>query len=194
MILLIDNYDSFTYNVFQLAGAFRPDIRVIRNDAITVEEIRELSPSHLIISPGPGFPSSAGVSIEAIRAFTGRIPILGICLGHQGIYEAFGGRIVHAPELVHGKSREVRIRKGPDKRPLCPLFEGLPDTIRVARYHSLCADPSTLPDSLLVTADAPDETVMGLMHKEAPVYGVQFHPESILTEYGDVIMRNFLSV
>ncbi len=194
MILLIDNFDSFTYNVFQLAGGINPDIRVVRNNAITIEEIEALPVSHIIISPGPGFPISAGISIPVIKHFAGKIPLLGICLGHQSIFEAFGGTIIHAPELVHGKRRSVNIRKDSSGKPVCPLFEGLPDSINVARYHSLCADPSTTPDGLLVTADSPDETVMGLMHKEFPVYGVQFHPESILTEYGDVIMRNFLAI
>ncbi len=194
MILLIDNFDSFTYNVYQLAGAVNPDIRVVRNNAITIDEISELNPSHIIVSPGPGFPASAGISIDAIRAFAGKIPILGICLGHQAIFEAFGGTVVHAPELVHGKKRPVQFVKTSSGEMLCTLFKGLPDTIGVARYHSLAADPATTPDCLLVTATAPDETVMGIMHKDYPVFGVQFHPESILTDAGSVIMENFLKI
>lgn len=194
MILLIDNFDSFTYNVYQLTGQINPDIRVVRNNAITLSEIEALAPTQIIVSPGPGFPVTAGISIPAIRHFAGRIPILGICLGHQAIIEAFGGVIVHAPELVHGKRRPVRIIMGHDgQKPLCPLFEGLPDTFSVARYHSLAADPAKIPDCLKITATAPDDTVMGIMHSSYPVYGVQFHPESILTEYGQKIMENFLA-
>jgi len=193
MILLIDNFDSFTYNVYQLVGQINPDVRVERNNAVTISDIEALAPTHIIISPGPGFPVTAGISIPAIRYFAGKIPILGICLGHQAIAEAFGAVIIHAPELVHGKKRPVRIiRDDAGQNPLCPLFEGLPETLEVARYHSLSADPATIPDCLLVTATAPDDTVMGLMHRDYPVYGVQFHPESILTEYGRQMMENFL--
>ena len=194
MILLIDNFDSFTYNVYQLAGGINPDICVVRNNAITIDEIEKLPVSHIIISPGPGFPVSAGISIPVIKHFARKVPLLGICLGHQSIFEAFGGTIIHAPELVHGKRRRVNIRKDSTGKVLCPIFEGLPDTVEVARYHSLCADPTTIPDCLSITADAPDETVMGLMHKEYPVFGVQFHPESILTEHGEIMMRNFLTI
>lgn len=192
MILLIDNYDSFVYNVYQLVGTISPDIRVIRNDAITIEQIRSQAPSHIIISPGPGYPRDAGISIDIIRAFAGKIPILGICLGHQAIIEAFGGTIIHAPELVHGKKRPVRIFKDHDSRALCPLFDDLPETIEAARYHSLAGDPSAMPDELIVTALAPDGTIMGVMHRKHPVYGIQFHPESILTDVGEPIMRRFL--
>jgi len=193
MILLIDNFDSFTYNVYQLVGQINPDVRVERNNAVTISDIEAFAPTHIIISPGPGFPVTAGISIPAIRYFAGKIPILGICLGHQAIAEAFGAVIIHAPELVHGKKRPVRIiRDDAGQKPLCPLFEGLPETLEVARYHSLSADPATIPDCLLVTATAPDDTVMGLMHRDYPVYGVQFHPESILTEYGRQMMENFL--
>ena len=193
MILLIDNFDSFTYNVYQLAGRINPDIRVVRNNAVTLSDIEDLAPTHIIISPGPGFPVTAGISIPAIRHFAGRVPILGICLGHQALVEAFGGVIIHAPELVHGKKRPVRILADDSGiNPLCPLFDGLPDTFEVARYHSLAADPASIPDCLLLTATAPDDTVMGVMHRDFPVYGVQFHPESILTEYGQMIMTNFL--
>jgi anthranilate synthase component 2 len=193
MILLIDNFDSFTYNVYQLVGQINPDILVMRNNAVSIKNIEKLAPSHIIISPGPGFPVTAGISIPAIRAFAGKIPILGICLGHQAIIEAFGGVIIHAPELVHGKKRSVRIlTDNSGQQPICPIFRGLPENIDVARYHSLSADPNSMPDSLIVTATAPDDTIMGVMHREHAVYGVQFHPESILTEKGDIIMKNFL--
>ncbi len=224
MILLIDNFDSFTYNVYQLVGQINPDIRVVRNNAVTLEDIEALAPTHIIISPGPGFPVTAGISIPAIRHFAGKIPILGICLGHQAIVEAFGGVIIHAPELVHGKKKSIQIVQTSDNakgtpdasnianasgtsgasiesgtsgasgtRPLCALFKGLPETFEVARYHSLAAEPQTIPDCLAITAVSPDGTVMGVMHREYPVYGVQFHPESILTEHGIEIMENFLA-
>jgi anthranilate synthase/aminodeoxychorismate synthase-like glutamine amidotransferase len=192
MILLIDNYDSFVYNVYQLVGAIDPNIRVVRNDAITLEETRSLAPSHIIISPGPGYPKDAGISIDMIRTFSGKIPILGICLGHQAIIEAFGGTIIHAPELVHGKKRPVRILKDTNGRALCPLFVDLPEEVEAARYHSLAGDPSVMPEELTVTALAPDGTIMGVMHRKHPVYGIQFHPESILTDVGEPIMRRFL--
>ena len=193
MILLIDNYDSFVYNVYQLVGLFNPDIHVVRNDAITLQEIEALAPSHIIISPGPGYPKSAGISIDIISHFTGKIPILGICLGHQAIIEAFGGTIIHASELVHGKKRQVKILTHKNStEPLCPLFNSLPQTLNVARYHSLAGDPQQMPSTLLVTAISPDGTIMGVMHKEAPTFGIQFHPESILTEGGYTIMKNFL--
>lgn len=192
MILLIDNYDSFVYNVYQLVGSIDPNIRVVRNDAITLEETRSLAPSHIIISPGPGYPKDAGISIDMIRTFSGKIPILGICLGHQAIIEAFGGTIIHAPELVHGKKRPVRILKDTNGRALCPLFVDLPEEVEAARYHSLAGDPSVMPEELTVTALAPDGTIMGVMHRKHPVYGIQFHPESILTDVGEPIMRRFL--
>ena len=193
MILLIDNYDSFVYNVYQLVGLINPDIKVFRNDAITLQEIEALAPSHIIISPGPGYPKSAGISIDIISHFTGKIPILGICLGHQAIIEAFGGTIIHAPELVHGKKRQVNILTHENiSEPICPLFQGLPPVIEVARYHSLAGDPQSIPSDLEVTALAPDGTIMGVMHKKAPTYGIQFHPESILTDDGYAIMKNFL--
>ena len=195
MILLIDNFDSFTYNVYQLVGQINPDIRVVRNNALTLSDIEKLSPTHIIISPGPGFPVTAGISIPAIKAFAGKIPIMGICLGHQAIIEAFGGVIIHAPELVHGKKRAVHIlQDASGEKPICPIFRRLPQTIDVARYHSLSADPDTIPKCLIVTATAPDDTIMGVMHREYPVYGVQFHPESVLTEHGKIIMQNFLGV
>lgn len=193
MILLIDNYDSFVYNVYQLVGQINPDIKVVRNDAVTLQEIEALSPSHIIISPGPGYPCSAGISIDTILRFTGKIPLLGICLGHQAIIEAFGGTIIHAPELVHGKKRQVNILpRENSSEPVCPLFKGLPPAVEVARYHSLAGDPQLIPSDLVITALAPDGTIMGVMHKTAPTYGIQFHPESILTDCGDTIMKNFL--
>lgn len=193
MILLIDNYDSFVYNVYQLVGSINPDIKVIRNDALNVEEIESLAPTHIIISPGPGYPCDAGVSIELIRRLASKIPILGICLGHQAIVEAFGGEIVHANELVHGKKRPVNILSDSDTgESLSPLFAGLPSIIEVARYHSLAANAEKMPEELIVTALAPDQTIMAVRHKQYPVFGIQFHPESILTTVGASIMKNFL--
>lgn len=194
MILLIDNYDSFVYNVYQLVGSIDPNIKVIRNDALSIEDIEALSPSHIIISPGPGYPRDAGVSIDLIKRLSAKIPILGICLGHQAIVEAFGGEIIHALELVHGKKRPVHILMDEERaESLCPLFHGLPEIIEVARYHSLAANTQKMPDELVVTALAPDQTIMAVHHKTAPVFGIQFHPESILTTVGETIMRNFLS-
>lgn len=188
MILLIDNYDSFTYNVYQMVGCLNTGIMVRRNDAITCDEIEKLKPSHIIISPGPGFPSSAGVSIDVIRRFGGIIPILGICLGHQAIAQAYGGKIVHAPALMHGKSSEITVDTD------CPLFVGLSSKMTVARYHSLIAEHITLPDCLKITAQTDDGLIMAVSHKGYPVYGVQFHPESILTQDGEQIFKNFLQL
>ncbi len=186
MILMIDNYDSFTYNLYQQIGSLYPDIKVIRNDEITVEDIAALKPEALIISPGPGYPADAGISVEAIKRFSGEIPILGICLGHQAIAEAFGGKIVRAKTPMHGKGTEISVNTD------CPIFAGLPDRITAARYHSLVADSITLPVCLRVTATDGDGQIMALRHKEHPTYGVQFHPESILTEYGSSIVSSFL--
>lgn len=187
MILLIDNYDSFSYNLYQLVGKFRPDVRVVRNDAVDVAEIRALSPSHLILSPGPGRPADAGVCVEAVRALAGEIPILGVCLGHQAICEAFGASVSYAGRLMHGKQSTAALHAG------CPLFRGLPDAIPVARYHSLSAVEETLPPCLEVTARAADDgEIMALKHRSYPVYGLQFHPESILTPDGEQILKNFL--
>lgn len=188
MILLIDNYDSFSYNLYQLVGSIRPDIRVVRNDELTVEEIRALKPTHLILSPGPGRPAEAGICEEAVRSLAGEVPILGVCLGHQAIFEAFGGSITYAKELMHGKQSRVRVDLS------CPLFRGLEEVIPAARYHSLAAEESTLPECLRITARTEDGEVMGVMHREYPVYGVQFHPESILTPQGSRILNNFLSI
>ena len=191
MIAIIDNYDSFTYNLYQMIGEVlggSGDLRVFRNDAITVDALVELRPSHLVNSPGPGYPRDAGVSMEAVRRLGGSIPILGVCLGHQAICEAYGGRIAHARALMHGKSSPIRV-VAPD-----PLFAGLPQTMTVGRYHSLAADPASLPAELLVTAISDDEEIQAVRHRSLPVSGVQFHPESILTPCGRTILANFLAV
>ncbi|MDR3282882.1 MAG: aminodeoxychorismate/anthranilate synthase component II [Candidatus Methanoplasma sp.] len=186
MILLIDNYDSFSYNLFQLAGSIRPDVKVVRNDEVTVEKIKSLDPGHIVISPGPGRPEDAGVCVEAVKSFAGRVPILGVCLGHQAICEAFGTPVTYAKAQMHGKTSEVRIMKGN------PIFEKLPDTITVGRYHSLAADSDNISDSLRVIGRTDDGEVMAVCHRLHKVYGLQFHPESILTPDGETIMRNFL--
>ena len=186
MILLIDNYDSFSYNLYQLIGGINPDIRVIRNDEMTVDEIRALAPSHLILSPGPGRPADAGVCERAAVELAGAFPILGVCLGHQAICEAFGGEVSYAKRLMHGKQSRISLDAE------CALFKGLPETIPAARYHSLAAPEAKLPECLKVTARTEDGEVMAVAHREYPVYGLQFHPESILTPDGPVILRNFL--
>jgi len=186
MILLIDNYDSFTYNLYQYVGELDPDIEVCRNDSLTVDEVAAKKPSHIIISPGPGYPASAGISIETVRRLGDRIPILGVCLGHQGIGEAYGGKVVRAPQLVHGKASEIELLPG------CALFDGLPPKIMAARYHSLIVERETLPDVLQITALTQAGEIMGLKHKKYNVFGIQFHPESILTVEGKSILRNFL--
>lgn len=187
MILLIDNYDSFSYNVYQLVGSINPDMKVIRNDEMTVEEIEAMKPSHIILSPGPGRPADAGICEEVIRHFQGRIPILGICLGHQAICEVYGAAITYARELMHGKQSIASLDNS------SKLFAGMKKQITVARYHSLAAAPDTLPDCLRVTATTQDGEIMAVQHREYPVYGVQFHPESVLTPEGKAIMENFLS-
>lgn len=186
MILLIDNYDSFSYNLYQLVGALRPDIRVIRNDEMAVEDIRALNPERIILSPGPGRPEQAGITMEVVTALGRDIPILGVCLGHQAICAAFGATITYARELMHGKQSELRI--DPD----CPLFRGCEEPVLVARYHSLAADPGTLPHCLKVIARTADGEIMAVQHREYPIYGVQFHPESILTPDGNTMLRNFI--
>lgn len=187
-ILIIDNYDSFTYNLFQYIGEISPDIEVYRNDKITVEEIREKDPSHIVISPGPGFPKNAGISIDLIRTLGEYIPVLGVCLGHQAIGEAFGGKVVHAKELMHGKASDVEIDRE------CEIFRTLPDKVMVGRYHSLIVQKDGLPDSLRVTASTPNGEIMALKHVSYPVFGIQFHPESILTPEGKEILRNFINI
>jgi anthranilate synthase component II len=186
MILLIDNYDSFSYNLYQAVGTLNPDIRVIRNDALTIPEIAALHPEKIILSPGPGYPKDAGVCLEAVTALGPNIPILGVCLGHQGICQAFGATIGHAKQLMHGKQSRVRLDTS------SPLFQGLPETILVARYHSLAAVPETMPECLAVTAQTEDGEIMAVQHKEYPIFGVQFHPESIMTPEGPQIIKNFL--
>lgn len=188
MILMIDNYDSFTYNLYQDIGVLNPDIKVFRNDAITIEKINVLSPSHIILSPGPKTPKDAGICKALIQSFSGRIPILGVCLGHQAICETFGGKIVLASHPVHGKSDLAQLDLS------CPVFKGLKEQITVGRYHSLCADPATLPSVLRVTARTPDGCIMAVAHERFPVFGLQFHPESVLTPEGTTIIRNFLNL
>jgi anthranilate synthase/aminodeoxychorismate synthase-like glutamine amidotransferase len=184
-MLLVDNYDSFTYNLVQAFAAHGADVMVYRNDAISVNEGLALAPTHLVISPGPGRPENAGVSVEMIGAFAGRVPILGVCLGHQSIVQQQGGKIVRAERLMHGKTSMV----SHDGR---TIFEGLPDPFEVGRYHSLCAEEVSLPDSLQVTAQTDRGEIMGVRHKTLPVEGVQFHPESVLTPEGDRLMVNFM--
>lgn len=188
MILLIDNYDSFSYNLYQLIGSLEPDIRVIRNDAMTVEKIAALNPAGIILSPGPGRPEDAGVCIKVVRQLGGRFPILGVCLGHQAICEAFGATVTFAKELMHGKQSMAELDTA------TPLFAGLPPQVPVARYHSLAADPDTIPACLQVTARVANGEVMAVQHTTHPIFGVQFHPESIMTPDGPVILKNFIEL
>ena len=192
MLLMIDNYDSFTYNLVQYFGELGAEVRVFRNDEITVDGIRALQPDQLVLSPGPCSPAEAGVCVEAIRAFTGQIPILGVCLGHQAIGAALGGRIVRAKTLMHGKTSVIST----DGR---GVYHALPTEFTVIRYHSLSIERETLPDALEITATADDGEIMGVRHRElastrAPLEGVQFHPESILTEHGHALLKNFLEI
>ena len=186
MIVLIDNYDSFSYNVYQLIGSVEPDIKVVRNDEYTVEEIEAMKPEALILSPGPGKPSDAGICIEAIKYFAGKLPIFGICLGHQAICETYGATITYAKKLMHGKMSVANVDIN------CKLFKGLQKRIEVARYHSLAASEENFPDVLTVIARTDDDEIMAVKHKDYEIYGVQFHPESILTPKGTIILRNFL--
>lgn len=188
MILLIDNYDSFSYNLVQMAGSINPDIRVIRNDAMTVEEVEALAPSHIILSPGPGYPENAGICEDVVRKLAGKIPIMGVCLGHQGICEAYGATIAPAKQLMHGKKSRIRIDN------TSPVFAGLGEEIDAARYHSLIAVEKTIPDCLRVIARAGNGEVMAVQHRQYPLFGLQFHPESILTPQGRRIMQNFLAI
>ena len=187
MILLVDNYDSFSYNLYQLVGKINPDIKVIRNDELNVDEIIELAPSHIIISPGPGKPSDAGVCEELVVKAAGKVPILGVCLGHQAICEAYGAKIVHAKQLMHGKKSVITADKS------CALFKGIDGEFEVARYHSLAADENGFPACLKIAAKTADGEIMAVQHEKYAVYGVQFHPESILTQHGEVMLKNFLS-
>ena len=188
MILIVDNYDSFTHNLYQLIGEINPDIKVVRNDKITIPEIEALNPDHIIISPGPGNPQQAGICLEVIKQLSGKYPILGVCLGHQAIGEAFGGKVVHAPEIVHGKSDRVYILKDN------PLLAGMENGCQAARYHSLIVEPETLPDCLEIIAETEKQEIMALQHNEYSVYGLQFHPECIMTPEGGTILKNFLSL
>ena len=188
MIILIDNYDSFSYNLYQLAGSLYPDIRVVRNDAYTAEELESMNPEAILISPGPGRPEDAGVSIDAIRHFAGKVPILGVCLGHQAICKCFGATVSYAKELVHGKAYGVTLDTE------SPLFHDMPKTIRAARYHSLAAVESTMPECLRITARTKDGEIMAVEHRDYPIYGLQFHPESIMTPEGHKILENFFAI
>ena len=187
MIVLIDNYDSFTYNLVQYFGEMENDIRVFRNDAITVQGVRELKPDHVVVSPGPCTPSEAGISVELIKQVGPEIPTFGVCLGHQSIGAAFGGNIIRAQRVMHGKTSTIT-----HNRQDC--FAGIPSPYTVVRYHSLVIERATLPDVLSVTAESDDGEIMGVRHKTLPVWGVQFHPESIITEHGHDLLRNFLNL
>lgn len=186
MILLIDNYDSFSYNLYQMLGEVNSDIMVVRNDQITLEQMEALQPEALIISPGPGRPQDAGICIKAIQYFANKIPILGVCLGHQAICEAFGATVSYAKTLMHGKTSLVEVSTD------CVLFQGLSKEVTVARYHSLAALPETMPETLVVTAITKEGEIMAVKHRDYPVYGVQFHPESVLTPDGSIMLRNFI--
>jgi len=192
MLLMIDNYDSFTYNLVQYFGELGADVRVHRNDQITVQEMESMQPEHIVISPGPCTPNEAGVSVEAIKYFAGKIPLLGVCLGHQSIGQAFGGKIIHAREIMHGKTSMIHhADQG--------VFKGLNNPFEATRYHSLVIEKSSLPDCLEITAwtesdDGTIDEIMGVRHKELMIEGVQFHPESILTEHGHDMLKNFLDI
>ena len=186
MLLMIDNYDSFTYNLVQYLGELGQDVKVVRNDELSVEEIERLAPERIVLSPGPCTPNEAGVSLEVIRRMAGKVPLLGVCLGHQAIGQAFGGKIVHAKTLMHGKISQIHhANKG--------VFEGLPSPYNATRYHSLAIERASCPPELEVTAWTEDGEIMGVRHRSLPVEGVQFHPESILTEHGHELLRNFLN-
>jgi anthranilate synthase/aminodeoxychorismate synthase-like glutamine amidotransferase len=185
-ILLVDNYDSFTYNLYQYLGELGAEIRVVRNDQLTAEAAVALAPDRIVISPGPGTPDQAGITLDLIRRAAGRIPVLGVCLGHQALGQAFGGRVLRAPKLMHGKTSQVRH----DGR---TVFAGLPDPFVATRYHSLVVARDSVPEALEVSAWTEDGIVMGLRHREHPLEGVQFHPESILTTVGKDLLRNFLA-
>lgn len=186
MIVLIDNYDSFSYNLYQLIGSMEPDIKVIRNDELTLEEIEALHPDRIILSPGPGRPDDAGVCVDAVTYFEGKVPILGVCLGHQSICQAYGAEITYAKQLMHGKQSQIAIDENNE------LFKNLGTHILAARYHSLAAKPESLPECLQVIAKTEDGEIMAVKHKEYETYGVQFHPESVLTPEGKQILKNFL--
>ncbi len=186
MILLIDNYDSFSYNLYQVLGAMYPDIKVIRNDEMTPDQCLALQPKGILLSPGPGRPADAGICIDMVKAAAGRVPVLGVCLGHQSICEAFGAVVSYAKELMHGKQSETELDL------TCPLFDGCPEKTKVGRYHSLAAAEETMPGSLVVTARTRDGEIMAVRHRDHEIYGVQFHPESILTPDGPRMLQNWL--
>lgn len=187
MLLMLDNYDSFTYNLVQYFGELGEDVKVVRNDQMTVEEIAALDPDLICVSPGPCSPAEAGISVELIKHFAGKKPILGVCLGHQSIGAAFGGKIIRAKQIMHGKTSPIT-HTGTD------VFKGLPSPFTVTRYHSLAIKRETLPDCLTVTAETDDGEIMGVAHKTLPIYGVQFHPESVLSEHGHALLKNFLDM
>jgi anthranilate synthase component 2 len=186
MVLMIDNYDSFTYNLVQYLGELGAAVQVVRNDEVTVDEVDQLRPERIVISPGPCSPNEAGISLETIRRLGGVVPLLGVCLGHQAIGQAFGGKVVHAKTLMHGKTSPIHHAGG-------GVFRGLPSPFVATRYHSLAVERESLPDCLEVTAWTEDGEIMGLAHKSLAIEGVQFHPESILTEHGHALLRNFLT-
>jgi len=187
MILIIDNYDSFTYNLYQYVGEVYQNVKVLRNDEFTIEELKKLPLKGIIISPGPGRPENAGLSTKVIKAFEGIIPILGICLGHQAIGYVYGGKVISAPEIKHGKTSII-------KHNCEDLFENIKDNLQVMRYHSLIVENNSLPEVLSITAKTEDGIIMGIKHKEFPIYGLQFHPESIFTEEGKMMIKNFVEV
>lgn len=188
MILLIDNFDSFSYNLYQMVGAINPDIKVVRNDAVTIDKIRQMNPSAIIISPGPGRPEDAGICIEVIKQLKGQYPILGVCLGHQAICAAFGATVTYAKQLMHGKQSVTELDTS------CKLFKGLDSKELVARYHSLAADENTMPEDLEIIAKTDDGEIMGVKAKGMELYGVQFHPESVLTPNGYKMLENFVAI
>ena len=187
MIVLIDNYDSFSYNLYQLLGTIEPDIKVVRNDSVTVEQLESMQPDAIIVSPGPGRPADAGICEDVIKALGPRIPILGVCLGHQAICEAYGATITYAKKLMHGKQSRIRFTAD-------PIFEGLEQNIPVARYHSLAVKSDTLPECLEAIASADDGEIMAVKHREYPTYGLQFHPESVMTPDGMMMLKNFIRI
>jgi para-aminobenzoate synthetase component 2 len=187
MILVIDNYDSFTYNLVQYLGELKHEPVVYRNDKITIEEVVQLKPDHILISPGPCTPNEAGISLEIIEKLAGQIPILGVCLGHQSIAQVFGGKVIRAERLMHGKTSQI-------KHDGKTIFEGLPNPLTATRYHSLIVERESLPDVLEISAETEEGEIMGLRHKHFPIEGVQFHPESIITEQGKELLANFLSL
>lgn len=186
MILFIDNYDSFTYNLVQFCGSINPDIKVVRNDEISIDDIKNLNPSHIILSPGPGYPKNAGICEDVIKELKGQFPILGICLGHQAICEVFGAEITHAKKLMHGKKSNINVDN------TCKIFRNMPKVVEGARYHSLIAKKESIPEDLIVVAEDDMGEIMGVKHKDYEIYGLQFHPESILTSNGIKMIENFI--